>query len=237
MAQALSVEKLNVKYGNVTAIKNVSLYVDEGELVTLIGANGAGKTTTLLSIIGALKVASGTICFKGKDITKMRSHKRVEAGISLVPEGRRIFPDLTVYENMEMGAFTRKDKKKIKEDIEKYFDLVPQLKDRSKQFAGNLSGGEQQMLAISRSLMSNPSLLLLDEPSLGLAPLVIEELFGILKEINKSGTTILLVEQNARKALSISDRAYVLVTGKMVMEGKAEEILKDEKVADAFLGG
>lgn len=237
MKEILRLNKIQVNYGNVVALKDISIVVHEGEFVSLIGSNGAGKTTTLLSIIGGVKPASGTIVFQEKDITKLISHKRVASGIALVPEGRRIFPDLSVYENMEMGGINRKDAKGIKGDIEKYFELFPILDQRREQHAGTLSGGEQQMLAICRALMSKPSLLLLDEPSLGLAPLIVEDVFKILKDLNQKGSTILLVEQNAKKALAIANRGYVIETGRIALEGKSEDLIHNPKVVDAYLGG
>jgi branched-chain amino acid transport system ATP-binding protein len=213
MLAMLEINNLNVHYGVIHALKNITLKVDAGEIVTLIGANGAGKTTTLRTISGLIKATSGNILLEGKDLTVLPAPSRVELGISQVPEGRRIFPDMSVYENLELGAFLRKDKASIKKDIDEIFEQFPILGDRRKQMAGTLSGGEQQMLAIGRGLMSKPRILLLDEPSMGLAPLLVREIFNIIQEINRAGTTILLVEQNASMALSIAHRAYVIETG------------------------
>ena len=237
MREILKLQDVHVNYGNVTALKGISIVVNEGEFVSLIGSNGAGKTSTLLSIIGAVKLTSGKIEFNGNDISKVGSDKRVKSGIALVPEGRRIFPELSVYDNLEMGGITRNDKKAIKEDIQIYLDMFPILGQRKNQSAGNLSGGEQQMLAICRALMSKPSLLLLDEPSLGLAPLIIEEVFEILKKLNQQGSTILLVEQNARKALANATRGYVIENGRISLEGDAFALMNDPKVVEAYLGG
>jgi branched-chain amino acid transport system ATP-binding protein len=232
----LSVDNLNVYYGAIHALKGISFNVEEGEIVTLIGANGAGKSTTLKTVSGILKSKTGSIEFEGKDITKLAPHKLPELGMSHVPEGRRIFQELTVLENLEMGAYTRPNSE-IKESLENVFKRFPRLEERSKQIAGTLSGGEQQMLAMGRGLMSKPKLMMLDEPSMGLSPLLVQEIFDIIKELNESGTTILLVEQNAKMALSVADRAYVLETGNIVMEGKAKEMLKDDSIKKAYLGG
>lgn len=232
----LNIEGLHVHYGKIEALKGISMHVDDNEIVTLIGANGAGKTTILHTISGLIGSSAGKISFNDTDITNMNSTHRVKLGISQSPEGRRIFPKMTVYENLEMGAFLRKDKPGIKEDIEKNFKYFPRLKERMNQLAGTLSGGEQQMLAIARSLMSSPRLLLLDEPSLGLAPILVEEIFGILGEIHKSGTTMLLVEQNAYLALEIAQRAYVLETGKITLEGPASKLINNAHVKAAYLG-
>jgi len=237
MGTMLHMEKVEVNYGNIKALKGITLTVNDGEFVTIIGANGAGKSTTLLSIAGGANISGGSLLLHGTDITHRTSEYRVKNGIALVPEGRRIFPDLTVYENMEIGAYCRSDSAEIKKDIKKYFEMFPILGERQHQAAGNLSGGEQQMLAISRALMGNPKLLLLDEPSLGLAPIIIEEVFKTIAELNKNGSTILLVEQNARKALQFASRGYVLETGQIVMEGVAQDLLNDPKIIDAYLGG
>ncbi len=232
----LELRDLNVYYGAIHAIKGLSIKVPKGKIVTLIGANGAGKTTTLSTIAGLVKAKSGKIIFGDSDITNKPAHLINRMGIALVPEGRRIFPGLTVYENLMMGAFNRKDKEGIKEDLEWIFELFPRLKERLSQLGGTLSGGEQQMLAISRALMSRPKLLMMDEPSLGLAPILVDEVFDVIKKINEEGTTILLVEQNAFGALKISDYGYVLETGRIVLEGPCEELLKNEMVKKAYLG-
>ena len=233
----LEINNLNVHYGVIHALRNITLKVDAGEIVTLIGANGAGKTTTLRTISGLIKATSGNILLEGKDLTVLPAPSRVELGISQVPEGRRIFPDMSVYENLELGAFLRKDKASIKKDIDEIFEQFPILGDRRKQMAGTLSGGEQQMLAIGRGLMSKPRILLLDEPSMGLAPLLVREIFNIIQEINRAGTTILLVEQNASMALSIAHRAYVIETGSIVLSGTGEELSKSSEIQKAYLGG
>ena len=232
----LTVENLNVYYGMIHALKNVSFHVEEGEIVALIGANGAGKTTTLQTVSGMLQAKSGSVHFENQDITKMPSHRIVQLGISHVPEGRRMFANLTVYENLRMGAYTRKDKKEIEESLARVYERFPRLKERTRQLAGTLSGGEQQMLAMGRALMSNPRLLLLDEPSMGLSPLLVSEIFDIIESISKQGVTILLVEQNAKKALSIADRGYVLETGNIVMEDSAQALLNNEDIKKAYLG-
>ena len=231
----LKIKNLNVYYGAIHALKSINIEIKEGEIVTLIGSNGAGKTSTLKAISGIIPCKSGTIEFEGKDITNVQPHKLVYAGIGHVPEGRRIFSELTVMENLELGAYTRRDKE-IKSDFEKVFEKFPRLKERRKQDAGTLSGGEQQMLAIGRALMSRPKLMLLDEPSMGLAPIIVRQIFSTIKEINKSGTTILLVEQNANMALSIADRAYVIETGQIVNSGLAKDIKQNEDVKKAYLG-
>jgi len=233
----LQIEKINVYYGPIHALKDVSLSVSEGSIVSLIGANGAGKTTTLKTISGLLRPKSGTIRFKGQDITSRPAQDIVALGISQVPEGRRVFPAMSVQENLEMGAYLRKDKEGVAEDFENVFKRFPRLKERRKQMAGTLSGGEQQMLAIGRALMARPVLMLLDEPSMGLAPLLVRDIFDIIKDINANGTTILLVEQNARIALSIADKAYVLETGSVVLEGEAKDMLESDQVKQAYLGG
>ena len=233
----LAVNDINVYYGAIHAIKGISLTVDEGEIVTLIGANGAGKSTTLRTISGLLKPKTGTINFLGKEIAGMPAHKIVREGISQVPEGRRIFAEMTVQENLELGAFTRTDTAEIQADFKRVFGRFPRLEERRLQQAGTLSGGEQQMLAMGRALMSRPKLLLLDEPSMGLAPLLIREIFNIIVDINKTGTTVLLVEQNANMALSIANRAYVLETGRITISGDAKELAASEKIRKAYLGG
>ena len=224
-------------YGNITALKSIDLSVPEGKIVSLIGANGAGKSTTMRTIMGLVKAREGSISFLGQDLTKLKTHEIVKAGISLVPEGRQILQDMTVYENLEMGAYIRKDKAGIEEDIKKVFKRFPILDERSYQLGGTLSGGQQQMLAIGRALMARPKLLLLDEPSMGLAPLVVNEIFEVIKEISQEGATVLVVEQNVRQALKIADYAYVLETGKMVLDGSAEEVRHDPRVMEAYLGG
>ncbi len=233
----LKAENLEVYYGNIHALHEVSFEVKEGEIVTLIGANGAGKTSVLHAVSGLIPIRSGSVSFLGQDLTLLAPDKIVQLGLGQVPEGRRIFANLTVKENLEMGAFTRKDPKGIKADYQQVFTRFPRLKERLNQVAGTLSGGEQQMLAIARSLMSRPKLLLMDEPSMGLAPLLVQEIFAIIKEINATGTTILLVEQNAQLALSIADRAYVLETGRVVLQGDAQELANSEEVRKAYLGG
>lgn len=233
----LEVKDLMVNYGLIKAIKGISFEVNEGEIVSLIGANGAGKTTTLHAVSGLLSKANGSVSFDGVDVTNAKAHKLVSMGMAHVPEGRRIFQELSVYENIQLGFFTRSDKKEFDETLEKIYTYFPVLKERSKQIAGTLSGGEQQMLAMSRALMSKPKLILLDEPSMGLSPLYVNTIFSIIKEINKDGTTVLLVEQNAKKALSISNRAYVLEVGKMTLTGTGESLLNDESVIKAYLGG
>lgn len=237
MGTMLTVNDINVFYGAIHAIKGVSLEVNEGEIVTLIGANGAGKSTILRTISGLLKPKTGSIQFEGQEIAGMPAHEIVKTGISQVPEGRRIFAEMSVLENLELGAFTRKDKDGIKADMELVFDRFPRLRERIGQLAGTLSGGEQQMLAMGRALMSRPRLLLLDEPSMGLAPLLIKEIFAIIQDINKTGTTVLLVEQNANMALSIAHRAYVLETGRITLSGDAKELAASDEVRKAYLGG
>ena len=237
MGTMLKINDINVFYGAIHAIKGASLEVNEGEIVTMIGANGAGKSTILRTISGLLKPKGGSIEFEGRDIAGMPAHEIVKGGISQVPEGRRIFAEMTVLENLELGAFTRKDKDGIKDDMEMVFNRFPRLKERISQLAGTLSGGEQQMLAMGRALMSRPRLLLLDEPSMGLAPLLIREIFAIIQDINKAGTTVLLVEQNANMALSIAHRAYVLETGRITLSGDARELAASEDVRKAYLGG
>lgn len=233
----LKIDNIDVYYGAIHALKGISLEVKEGEIVTLIGANGAGKSTTLRTISGLLKPKTGSITFLGQDIAGVRAHEIVKKGILQVPEGRRVFAEMTVMENLDLGAFVRKDKAGIQQDLKHVFELFPRLEERKNQSAGTLSGGEQQMLAMGRALMSRPKLLLLDEPSMGLAPLLIKEIFNIIVDINKSGTTVLLVEQNANMALSIANRAYVLETGRITLSGSAQELAASEDVRKAYLGG
>lgn len=228
------IKGLSVNYGGIEAVRDISFSVEEGSIVTLIGANGAGKSTTLRTIAGLVKPRSGKITFMGEDITGKDPAFIVGKGITLVPEGRRIFPDLTVYENLRIGAYLRKDR--IDDDIEWVFSLFPRLRERSWQYGGTLSGGEQQMLAVARALMSRPKLMMMDEPSLGLAPLIVKDIFQIIREINRNGVTILLVEQNANMALQIADGAYVMETGSIMMSGKGAELLNDERVKKAYLG-
>ncbi len=232
----LQLENLHVYYGAIHAIKGINVKVPRGKIITLIGANGAGKTTTLSTIAGLVKAKTGKVVFEGRDITNKPAHIVNRMGIALVPEGRRIFPGLTVYENLMMGAYNRKDKDGIERDLEWIFQLFPRLKERIKQLGGTLSGGEQQMLAISRALMSRPKLLMMDEPSLGLAPILVDEVFEVIKKINEEGTTILLVEQNALGALKISHYGYVLETGSIVLEGPSNELLENDMVRKAYLG-
>jgi len=233
----LEINEVNVYYGAIHALKDVSFSVAEGEIVTLIGANGAGKSTTLKTISGLLRPRSGSIRFAGEDLTRVPAHRIVTLGISQVPEGRRVFANLTVMENLELGAYCRTDAAGIRQDLELVFSLFPRLAERRRQLAGSLSGGEQQMLAMARGLMSRPRLMLMDEPSMGLAPLLVQEIFRIIQEINAAGTTVLLVEQNAHMALSIAHRAYVLETGRIVLSGPAKELAQDPKVKEAYLGG
>lgn len=233
----LKIDRLNVYYGAIHALRDISFEVQEGEIVTLIGANGAGKTSTLRAISGLVPIHSGTITFEDKVLNNMPAHRMPYLGISHVPEGRRIFQNLTVAENLELGAYSRRDKAGIRADYEKVFLKFPRLKERIRQRAGTLSGGEQQMLAMGRALMARPRILLLDEPSMGLAPIIVKEIFGIIREINQSGTTVLLVEQNANMALSIADRAYVIETGSIVLQGDAKEMTHNEQVRKAYLGG
>ena len=237
MAVMLDIKDINVYYGAIHAIKGISLTVNEGEIVTLIGANGAGKSTTLRTISGLLKPKTGSITFLGKEIGGMSANLIVREGISQVPEGRRIFAEMSVLENLELGAFTRSDDDGIAADMEMVFKRFPRLQERRAQLAGTLSGGEQQMLAMGRALMSRPKLLLLDEPSMGLAPLLIREIFSIIEDINAAGTTVLLVEQNANMALSIANRAYVLETGRITLSGDAKELAASEEIRKAYLGG
>ena len=233
----LEIKDLHVSYGMIEAIKGISFRVDDGEIVTLIGANGAGKTTTMHAISGLIRPDSGQIILNGQDLSKVQPHKILKLGLSQVPEGRRIFAGQTVEENLFLGAYIRNDREKTLNDLDTVFELFPRLKERRSQRAGTLSGGEQQMLAMGRALMSNPSILLLDEPSMGLSPLLVSEIFRIIDEINKKGTTVLLVEQNAKRALQIADRAYVLETGLITLEGTGDELSHDERVKAAYLGG
>ena len=238
MGELLRVDNLNVYYGSIHAIKDLSLHVDEGEIVTMIGANGAGKTTTMHTISGLLRSRGGSITYDGHLISKMDAYKIVTLGLAQCPEGRRVFSGLTVHENLELGAYSRKDgKEAVSGDFEMVFDLLPRLKERRNQLAGTLSGGEQQMLAMGRALMSKPKMLLLDEPSMGLSPLLVKEIFRTIKRVNENGVTVLLVEQNAKMALNIADRGYVLETGNITMEGKASDLADDPKVKQAYLGG
>lgn len=231
----LEVRNLEVYYGVIRALKGISFEVNEGEIVALIGANGAGKTTTLHTITGLLKSSAGSIHFDGKDITRVRGDKIVSMGMAHVPEGRRVFSSLTVYENLKLGAYTRKDKEEIEDTLQMIYKRFPRLLERKNQPAGTLSGGEQQMLAMGRALMSHPKLIVMDEPSMGLSPIYVNEIFDIIQEINKGGTTVLLVEQNAKKALSIANRAYVLETGEISLSGDAKELMNDDKVKKAYL--
>lgn len=232
----LEVKDLQVYYGVIQALKGISFHVNQGEVIALIGANGAGKTTTLQTLTGILSPKSGSIVFEGKDLTRTPAHKIVEMGMAHVPEGRRVFADMSVYENLLLGAYTRKDKAEIAESLASVYKRFPRLEERKGQRAGTLSGGEQQMLAMGRALMSKPKIILMDEPSMGLSPIFVNEIFDIIQAVSESGTTVLLVEQNAKKALSIADRAYVLETGKTTMSGNAKDLLEDEAVKKAYLG-
>ncbi|MCI6553983.1 MAG: ABC transporter ATP-binding protein [Lachnospiraceae bacterium] len=232
----LEIRDLEVYYGMIHAIKGISFEVREGEVIALIGANGAGKTTTLHTITGLLQAKAGSILFEGQDISRMPGYKIVSRGMAHVPEGRRVFAQLSVLQNLRMGAYTRKDKKEIEDTLRLVYQRFPRLEERQNQMAGTLSGGEQQMLAMGRALMSHPRIILMDEPSMGLSPIFVNEIFDIIKEVSAGGTTVLLVEQNAKKALSIADRAYVLETGKIVLEGKAEDLLNDDSIKKAYLG-
>ena len=232
----LEVKDLEVYYGVIQAIKGISFHVDKGEIIALIGANGAGKTTTLHTVTGLISPKNGHVLFEGKDITKIPAHKIVSMGMAHVPEGRRVFAELSVYENLKMGAYTRKDKNEIEESLKNVYKRFPRLEERKNQMAGTLSGGEQQMLAMGRALMSKPKIILMDEPSMGLSPIMVNEIFDIIRSVSESGTTVLLVEQNAKKALSIADLAYVLETGKIVLEGKAKDLLEDDSIKKAYLG-
>lgn len=232
----LEIRDLEVYYGMIQAIKGISFDVSEGEVIALIGANGAGKTTTLHTITGLLPAKAGSIVFEGQDITKVPGYKIVSMGMAHVPEGRRVFAQLSVLQNLRMGAYTRKDKKEIEDTLKLVYKRFPRLEERQNQMAGTLSGGEQQMLAMGRALMSHPKIILMDEPSMGLSPIFVNEIFDIIKEVSEGGTTVLLVEQNAKKALSIADRAYVLETGHIVLEGKAADLLNDDSIKKAYLG-
>ncbi len=232
----LEIKDIEVYYGMIQAIKGISFEVNEGEVIALIGANGAGKTTILHTITGLLSPKKGSVIFEGKDITKVPAHKIVSLGMAHVPEGRRVFAELSVYENLKMGAYTRKDKEETAKTLEMVYGRFPRLQERKNQLAGTLSGGEQQMLAMGRALMSHPKIIVMDEPSMGLSPILVNEIFDIIQEVSAGGTTVLLVEQNAKKALSIADRAYVLETGKIVLEGDAEELMNDDSVKKAYLG-
>ncbi len=232
----LEVKAIEVYYGMIQALKGISFEVNEGEVIALIGANGAGKTTTLHTITGLLSPKKGSVLFEGQDITKVPAHKIVSLGMAHVPEGRRVFAELSVYQNLKMGAYTRKDKDEIAKTLEMVYKRFPRLEERKNQLAGTLSGGEQQMLAMGRALMSHPKIIVMDEPSMGLSPILVNEIFDIIKEVSASGTTVLLVEQNAKKALSIADRAYVLETGKIVLEGDAKELMNDDSIKKAYLG-
>lgn len=236
MSELLKVEDLKVNYGVIPALKGINFTVNQGEVVALIGANGAGKTTTLHTVTGLVEKKGGTVTFDGKDITNVPAHKLVKLGIAHVPEGRRVFPELTVYQNLLLGAYTRKNSKEKQDTLEEIYERFPRLKERLNQFAGTLSGGEQQMLAMGRALMSKPKMILMDEPSMGLSPIFVNEIFDIIESVSKAGTTVLLVEQNANKALAIADRAYVLETGAITMEGKASDLLTDDRIRKAYLG-
>lgn len=232
----LEVKDIEVYYGVIQAIKGISFEVNEGEVIALIGANGAGKTTTLHTITGLLSPKKGSVVFEGQDITKVPAHKIVSLGMAHVPEGRRVFAELSVYENLKMGAYTRKDKTEIEKTLQIVYKRFPRLEERKNQLAGTLSGGEQQMLAMGRALISRPKIIVMDEPSMGLSPILVNEIFDIIKEVSAGGTTVLLVEQNAKKALSIADRAYVLETGKIVLEGNAKDLMNDDSIKKAYLG-
>ncbi|MVX64591.1 ATP-binding cassette domain-containing protein [Clostridium chromiireducens] len=232
----IKIDNLVVSYGGIEALKGVSLEVPSGKIVTLVGANGAGKSTTLKSIVGLVKPKSGSIDYEGTDLTKLNTELMVKKGIALVPEGRKVFADLTVLENLKIGAYSRTDKSGIAEDLEKVYSLFPRLKERTWQTAGTLSGGEQQMLAIGRALMSRPKLIMMDEPSLGLAPIIVKELFGIIKKINEDGMTVLLIEQNANAALKIADIGYIMETGKITLSGSGQELLNNDEIKKAYLG-
>ena len=232
----LEVKDLEVYYGVIQAIKGVSFHVEKGEVIALIGANGAGKTTILHTVTGLLSPKKGSVIFQGKDITKTPAHKIVSMGMAHVPEGRRVFAELSVYENLKMGAYTRTDKAEIEDSLKSVYKRFPRLEERKNQKARTLSGGEQQMLAMGRALMSKPGIILMDEPSMGLSPILVNEIFDIIRSVSESGTTVLLVEQNAKKALSIADRAYVLETGNITLEGKAKDLLEDDSIKKAYLG-
>ena len=232
----LEVKDLEVYYGVIQAIKGVSFHVEKGEVIALIGANGAGKTTILHTVTGLISPKKGSVIFEGKDITKVPAHKIVSMGMAHVPEGRRVFAELSVYENLKMGAYTRTDKAEIEESLKNVYKRFPRLEERKNQMAGTLSGGEQQMLAMGRALMSKPGIILMDEPSMGLSPILVNEIFDIIRSVSESDTTVLLVEQNAKKALSIADRAYVLETGNITLEGNAKDLLEDDSIKKAYLG-
>ncbi|MDC7294993.1 ABC transporter ATP-binding protein [Butyrivibrio sp. DSM 10294] len=236
METLLEIKDLSVYYGVIQALKGISFHVDRGEVVALIGANGAGKTTTLHTLSGLIQADKGTITYKGKELTKLAGHRIVSLGMAQVPEGRRVFAQMTVLQNLKMGAFTRSDKAELEETLQKVYKRFPRLEERKNQLAGTLSGGEQQMLAMGRALMSHPDIILMDEPSMGLSPIFVNEIFNIIEDVNKDGVTVLLVEQNAKKALSIANRAYVLETGSIVKEGDAKELMNDESIKKAYLG-
>jgi branched-chain amino acid transport system ATP-binding protein len=236
MDRLLEVNDLSVYYGVIQALKGISFHVDKGEVVALIGANGAGKTTTLHTLSGLIQADSGKISYRGQELTKLPSHKIVHLGMAQVPEGRRVFAQMTVLQNLKMGAYTRKDKAEMDETLKTVYKRFPRLEERKNQLAGTLSGGEQQMLAMGRALMSHPDIILMDEPSMGLSPIFVNEIFSIIEDVNKDGVTVLLVEQNAKKALSIANRAYVLETGSIVKEGDAKELMNDESIKKAYLG-
>jgi branched-chain amino acid transport system ATP-binding protein len=236
METLLDVKDLSVYYGVIQALKGISFHVERGEVVALIGANGAGKTTTLHTLSGLIQAHSGEIKYKDKELTKIQNHRIVSLGMAQVPEGRRVFAEMTVLQNLKMGAYTRSDKNEIQQTLEKVYKRFPRLEERKNQLAGTLSGGEQQMLAMGRALMSHPEIILMDEPSMGLSPIFVNEIFKIIEDVNRDGVTVLLVEQNAKKALSIANRAYVLETGKIVKEGKASDLLNDETIKKAYLG-
>ena len=233
----LEVKDLEVYYGMIQAIKGVSFHVDQGEVIALIGANGAGKTTILHTVTGLLSPKKGSVVFEGQEVTKIPAHKIVSLGMAHVPEGRRVFAELSVYENLKMGAYTRKDKSEIEENLQKIYERFPRLKERKNQMAGTLSGGEQQMLAMGRALMSQPKIILMDEPSMGLSPIFVNEIFDIIREVSESGTTVLLVEQNANQALRVAKRGYVIETGEIVLSDDADKLLSNPQVKEAYLGG
>ena len=232
----LKVENLEVYYGVIKALKGISFHVNKGEIISLIGANGAGKTTTLHTVTGLIRPKHGSVIYDGHELTKIAPHKIVSLGLSHVPEGRRIFQDLSVYDNLLLGAYVRKDKKKIEEDMDRVFEQFPRLKERRRQMAGTLSGGEQQMLAMGRALLSDPEMIVMDEPSMGLSPLLVSEIFDIIRSFREAGKTVLLVEQNAKKAMTVSDRVYVLETGMITTEGNAADLINDERIKKAYLG-
>ena len=236
MTALLEVKNLGISFGGLRAVNNFEIQIEKEQLYGLIGPNGAGKTTILHTVTGLLSPKKGSVVFDGQEVTKIPAHKIVSLGMAHVPEGRRVFAELSVYENLKMGAYTRKDKSEIEENLQKIYERFPRLKERKNQMAGTLSGGEQQMLAMGRALMSQPKIILMDEPSMGLSPILVNEIFDIIQEVSKSGTTVLLVEQNAKKALSIADRAYVLETGRIALEGRAEDLLRDDSIKKAYLG-